>query len=174
LVISTCSTLAAVFGDSVPVPGSGSSTPRGFRSRRIRRRKVYGCLNPPFAVLLHEPVDETAAILDNLFLDADACVLHAGDDRAGRCYVDLNSVEPHGENLARNLLDALEKRFDADCGSPMRSMDEPRCEQPAQGGRIPPPDGVSDLLRRFNDLVTVRQNSPRAEILRRRRQACRR
>src|SRR5438876_952815 len=46
-----------------------------------RQQEIDGDADPPVACILHEPVDEGAAVVDSLPVDSHLCVLHAGDER---------------------------------------------------------------------------------------------
>ena len=78
--------------------------------------------------LLHEPVHESAAVIDNLPLDSHLRMLDAGDERSGGHEIDIEPVEGHGEYFAGNLFDPTNESLCIDHRATMRPVDEPNRE----------------------------------------------
>ena len=108
--------------------------------------QVHRRLYAPRPCLLHEPVHEPASVVDNLAVDPDLRVLHAGDERTGRYEINIKLFERHGEYLARHLFDPAKECFCIDNSAAMRAVDEANGEAFCYGAQITAANGGRELL----------------------------
>ncbi len=115
-------------------------------SRVWRRRQVHRHANSPGVPDLDEPVDETAAVVDELTIDAHFGILNSGCERSVSDDVDHELLERDRHDLARNLGNGFEKRRRVCRGPAGSAVNKPIGEQGGERSGIARADRGRDPM----------------------------